>query len=157
MTTTNATALTYFAGTRPSYGSPGVFGIVKLHCNMATIASDLGIVVNAGGTDTLNLWDVPIGTMVLGALLDVTKAEGAACTCSIGDDTNAASLIAAGSDLNAVAKIGTTAAQANHLQNKVFAAGDTIDIVFATDTDIDTAVFDIYLYCLFNQDVWAET
>lgn len=151
-TTHNATGFAQFLGTNAPYGS-GSFGIVKLHCDMAKIAAELAATVDGSAADVLQVWDVPVGTVVLQALLDVTQAEGAAATVTIGDATSAAGFLAATS-INSVAKTGTIITDAfGATGGKMYAATDTIDLVFATAADIDYAIFDVYLYCLFNEAV----
>jgi hypothetical protein len=154
MTTHNATAQGPFLGTRPSYGGPGVLDVVKLHVDMGDVSSGLAATINATTPDTIYLWDIPVGTMIVGVLVDVTTAEGAACTASIAD--SGGQYVANTLDLNAVAKTGMAVGDTYGLASKVYSATETLNLVFtAGDTDVDTAVFDVYVYCLFNQDVWA--
>lgn len=150
-TTTDCTSLAQFAGTNPPYGT-GYFGIVKLHCDMASIASAKSIVINGSASDVLQVWDIPVGTQIIGCMISVTTAEGAAATVAVGDGTNTAGYLAATS-INAVAKTGMIVTDAYAAATKVYAATDTIDLLFATAADIDAAVFDVYLYCFFNPAV----
>ena len=152
-TTHDATEFSQFECNGAPYGS-GVFGIVKLHCDMAAIAAELAATVDGSASDVIQLWDIPIGTMILGVLLDVTTPEGAAATVAVGDGDSTAGYLAATS-INSVAKAGTIITDAYGAASKVYAAADTLDLLFATDADIDTAVFDVYVYCLFNQAAYT--
>lgn len=155
-TTHDATSQTPFAGTRPSWGGPGALSVVKLHVDMSAVTTSLAATVDGSAADVLQVWDIPVGTAILGCLLKVTTAEGATCTCAVGTNAGANTYIVAGTNLNSTSTIvGTAATDTYGAARMVYATTDTLDVVFATDTDIDTCVFDIYVYCVFNQDVWA--
>src|SRR4030042_710492 len=155
-TTHDATAQTPFAGTRAGYGGPGAFSIVKLHVDMGDVTTALGATIDGSASDVLEVWDIPVGTHILGCLLKVTTAEGAACTCAVGTNAGASTLIAAGTDLNSTATIvGTAVGDTYGAARMVNATADTLDVVFATCADVDTAGFDIYVYFVMNYAVWA--
>jgi len=154
-TTHDATAQGPFVGIRAPYGGPGAFAVVKLHIDMAAVTTALAATVDGSQSDVLQVWDIPVGTCILGCLLKVTKAEGTTCTCTVGTNAGANVYIAAGTDLNSTSTIaGTAAGDTYGTARLVNASADTLDVLFATAADIDLCVFDIYVYCVFNYDVW---
>ena len=142
-----------FAGTRPSYGGPGEIVVVKLHVDMGDVKAALGAVVASG--DNIQIWNIPIGTLILGSLLKVTTVEGEACTCALGDNAGVGTYIVAGTNLNSATTIvGTAVGDTYGLAHKIYASADTLDVLFGGGSvDIATAVFDVYVYCIINQDV----
>ena len=152
-TTHDCTALDQFVGSEPAWGGSGDgfgrFSVMKFHVDMAAITAALAAVVDGSASDVIQLWDIPAGTHILSVLLDVTTAEGAAATVSIGDATSAAGFLAATS-INAAAQTGTIITDAfGAVGGKMYAATDTLDLTFGTLADIDAAVFDVYAICCF--------
>lgn len=127
----------------------GRASIIKIHCSMPDIVVALGAEPDGTASDTLKIMDIPTGTRIDGVLLDVTTAEGAAATCSIGDASNAAGWIAASTSLNSVAKTGTVVGDTYGAANIVYAAADHLIITFAGVANIDTCVFDVYVFARF--------
>lgn len=152
-TTHDCTEFSQFTAQVPAWGTSGDgfgrFSVMKFHVDMSAIAEELAATVDGSASDVIQLWDIPAGTHILSVLLDVTTAEGAAATVSIGDATSAAGFLAATS-INSVAQTGTIITDAfGAVGGKMYAATDTLDLTFATDTDVDTAVFDVYAICVF--------
>jgi hypothetical protein len=125
---------------------------MKFHVDMAEVAAEAAATIAGSANDVVELWHIPQGCMIHAVLVDVTKAEGATATMAIGDGASTAGYMAAGS-INALTtttmlgSIGTDAYCA--YGGKLYLAADTLDLLFATDTDIDTAVFDLYVMCTF--------
>lgn len=152
-TTHDATALAQFVNQAPAWGTSGDgfgrFSVMKFHCDMGAIATSLAATIDGSASDVVQIWDIPVGCHILSVLLDVTTAEGATATVAIGDGTSTAGYLAATS-INAVAKTGTIITDAfGAVGGKLYAATDTLDLLFATAADIDTAVFDVYAICCF--------
>ncbi len=152
-TTHDATSLAQFKGSEAAWGTSGEgygrFSVMKFHVDMKDVSDSLAATVDGSASDVLQIWDIPAGTHILSVLLDVTKAEGATATVSIGDATSAAGFLAATS-INAVAQTGTIITDAfGAVGGKMYAATDTLDLTFATAADIDLAVFDVYAICCF--------
>ena len=152
-TTHDATAFAQFKGAMPAWGDSGDgwgrFSVMKFHVDMSAIAEELAATIDGSASDVLQIWDIPAGTHILSCLLDVTTAEGATATVSIGDATSAAGFLAATS-INSVAQTGTIITDAfGAVGGKMYAATDTLDLTFATAADIDAAVFDVYVICVF--------
>lgn len=150
-TTHDCTSFAQFKGTAAPWGTTGngwgQFYVQKFHVDMAAIAAELAATIDGSAADVLQIWDIPAGTVIFQVLLDVTTAEGSAATVTIGDATAAAGFLAATS-INAVAQTGTIITDAfGATGGKMYAATDTLDLVFATLADIDGAVFDVYAVC----------
>jgi len=152
-TTTDCTSLAQFAGTNAPYGR-GSFGVVKLHVDMSSITAEKGVTVSGADADVLQVWDIPVGCMILGALLDVTTActDSGTATVAVGTNAGVNTFVAATS-IKTVAKTGMTTSATYGAAQMVYAATDTLDLLFGgTEADIDSGVFDVYLYCLFNEE-----
>lgn len=152
-TTHDATSLAYFVGSEAPWGQSGEgwgrFAVLKFHVDMATVASDLAATIDGSSSDVIQMWDIPAGTHLLSVLLDVTTAEGATATVAIGDGDNTAGWLAATS-INATGQTGTIITDAyGAVGGKMYAATDTLDLLFATAADIDAAVFDVYVIACF--------
>jgi len=152
-TTHDATSLGAYVGQGAPYGT-GVFTILKFHVDMSSLASDLAATIDGSSSDVVQLWDIPVGTQILGVLLNVTTKEGATATMAVGDGDSTAGYLAATS-INSTGYTGTITTDAYGAATKVYAATDTLDLLFATDSDIDTAVFDLYVYALMNPAVYT--
>uniref|UniRef100_A0A6H2A2K5 Uncharacterized protein n=1 Tax=viral metagenome TaxID=1070528 RepID=A0A6H2A2K5_9ZZZZ len=154
-TTHDATSQAAFVGAQPAWGTTGdgygKFSVMKFHVDMGTVTTALAATVDGSAADVIQLWDIPAGTQILGCRVNVTTAEGAAATVTVGDGTNPAGYLAAFS-INAVADKMTLLADAYGAAARTYTDTDTLDLVFATDTDIDTAVFDVYVACIFYTD-----
>jgi len=151
-TTHDCTALTQFTGSKAPYGS-GNFSILKFHVDMAAITAEKGITVDGSASDVIQLWDIPLGTCILGGYVKVITAEGAAATVTVGTNAGTEVLVSA-VNINSAGTVGALDLADTHgAAHMVFATADTLDLLFATDSDIDTAVFDVYVYCLFNEAV----
>ena len=150
----NATAFAGFVGQSPPAYGGGHFAIYKFHCDMAAIAAELAATVDGSASDTLDIWDIPLGTMILGVFLDVTKVEGTAATVAIGDNDNSSGYLAA-SSINAVAKYATIVTDTWGAAHMIYKAAKMLRLLFATAADIDLAVFDVYVYALVNQNVFT--
>lgn len=150
MATHDATSLNQFVRQVPmAMGGFGHFTVMKFHVDMAAIAAALAATINGSAGDIVQLWDIPAGTYIQSVLLDVTTLEGAAATVAIGDGTAAAGFLAATS-INAIGKTGTVITDAfGATGGKMYATTDTLDLTFGTDADIDTAIFDVYVICVF--------
>ena len=149
-TTHDATALSQFKGTNAPTGF-GSSAIVKLHVDMSVVPGQLAATIDGSSSDVIQLWDIPIGCHIKCVLLDVTTAEGATATVAIGDGDSTAGYLAATS-INSAAKTATLITDAyGAVGGKLYAAADTLDLLFATAADIDAAVFDVYVYCDFLQ------
>lgn len=149
----NATTLAGFSGNhQPAYG--GGACIVKIHCDMGAIATALGATINGSASDTLKIWSIPCGTLIERVLVHPTTAEGATCTITIGDGDDADGYLAS-SSINAttiVGSIGTDAYVA--YGGRLYLTDDSyLTITFGTCTDVDTAVFDVYVYCYMVDDL----
>ncbi len=143
--TRDATALDYFAGTRIKYPvGAGNIGIAHFHVDMAQVAADLGVTIDGNNADIVQMWDIPYPCHIISVCCKIITAEGAASTVAIGDGTQAAGFLAAFSLATADALKATLTTDAYGATcGKTYVAADTLDLTFATDTDIDTAVFDI--------------
>ena len=151
-TTFDVTALGRFVGTNAPYGK-GSFGIVKLNINIPKILSEKPIsVLDGSAADILQVWDIPVGCAIFGVLLAPTTVEGATTTVTVGDVTNAAGYLAA-SSINALTKVGTVVGDAYGAAHKVYSSSTPLTLTFGTEATITTAIFDIYVYCMFCEDV----
>lgn len=151
-TTHNATGFSQFDSSIPAFPGFGHFAIVKLHVDMAAISAELAATVDGSASDVVQIWDIPQGTFIHAVIVDVTTAEGATATVAIGDGTSAAGYMAAGSinALTTTTRLGTIITDAfGATGGKLYLATDTLDLTFATAADIDLAVFDVYVYCMF--------
>lgn len=152
-TTHDCTALAQFKGTMPSWGNAGngfgQFAVLKFHVDMSEVASDLAATIDGSASDVIQLWDIPAGTQILGVRVNVTTAEGAAATVAVGDGDSTAGYLAAFS-INAVAdKMTLTSDAYGATCGRTYTDTDTLDLLFATAADIDAAVFDVYVACIF--------
>lgn len=147
-TTHDATALAQFVKQAPLWGGGyGHSSVMKFHVDMEELAADLAATIDGSASDVIQLWDIPAGTHIQAVLVNVTTAEGAAATITIGDGTSAAGFLASTS-INSVAATGTIITDAfGATGGKLYTATDTLDIVFGTAADIDVAVFDVYVIC----------
>lgn len=156
--TTNydATTLSGFISAAPRYGGAGmgqgVFNVLKFHIDMAKMKAALGT-IDGATSDTIDIWDIPLGTHVLSVLLVVTGAEASAATVAIGDQNNAAGWCAATS----LASVMTTTLAGTEITTDVYGlvggrlykAANTLRLTFGTLADIKAAVFDIYVIAAF--------
>lgn len=152
-TTHDATALTQFVGSQPAWGNSGDgfgrFSVMKFHVDMSAVTASLAATVDGSASDVIQLWDIPAGTHILGVRVNVTTAEGATATVAVGDGDSTAGFLAAFS-INAVAdKMTLTSDAYGSTCGRTYTDTDTLDLLFATDSDIDTAVFDVYVACIF--------
>ncbi len=145
-----------FAGTHvPYYEGAGRFGVLRFHVDMAAVAAALGAVVDGSASDVVQLWDIPAGTHILSVRVNVLTAEGAAATVAVGDGDSTAGFMAALS-INALAAKMTLITDAYGATcGRTYNATDTLDLLFATAADIDLAVFDVYVACIFFDTVSA--
>lgn len=152
-TTHDATSLAQFKGTQPAWGNSGDgfgrFSVLKFHVDMGDIAESLGATIDGSASDVIKLWDIPAGTHILGVRVNVTTAEGATATVAVGDGDSTAGFLAAFSINAAADKMTLTSDAYGATCGRTYADTDTLDLLFATDADIDTAVFDVYVACIF--------
>jgi hypothetical protein len=158
----NASEFSQFVGTKPAWGGSGNgYGqqsVMKFHVDMKEVSDELAATVDGSAADTVAIWDIPAGTYISAVFMNVTKAEGAAATVSVGDTDTAAGWMAA-TNINAlsipvatgVAAFGKTIASDTYglLHGKAYGAVNSLILTFATAADIDLAVFDIYVLCTF--------
>jgi hypothetical protein len=159
----DASEFAQFKGTQPAWGSSGEgfgrFSVMKFHVDMEAVSDELAATVSGAASDTIAIWDIPAGCHILSVLMNVTTVEGAAATVAIGDSDNSAGWMAATSinalSVNAttgVAGFGGTAISTDTygiIGGRMYAAVNSLKLLFATAADIDTAVFDIYVICCF--------
>lgn len=148
MATFDATSYPSFSGQSPLWGGGyGRRAILKFHVDMSKIVEYLNATISGAGGDVLQLWDIPAACKINGVLVNVLTGEANA-QIQIGDDTDADGFLGATS----IASAGILAPATNvgFAAGKVYGSTDTLDITFGgTDTDIDTAVFDVYVDCTF--------
>ena len=159
----DASEFAQFKSTAPAWGGSGDgfgnFSVLKFHVDMKEVSDELAAAVDGSASDTIAIWDIPAGVHILSVLMNVTKAEGATATVAIGDSDSAAGWMAATS-INAlsvpvatgVAAFGGTAVSTDTygvIGGKMYKAVNSLKLLFATATDIDLAVFDIYVICCF--------
>jgi len=78
--------------------------------------------------------------------------DSGTATVAVGTNAGVNTFVAATS-IKTVAKTGMTTSATYGAAQMVYAATDTLDLLFGgTETDIDSGVFDVYLYCLFNEE-----
>lgn len=152
-TTHDGTSLAYFAGSKPAWGTTGEgygsFSVLKFHVDMSKVAADLAATIDGSASDVLQLWDIPAGTHILGVRVKVTTVEGAAATVAVGDGDSTAGYLAAFS-INALSdKMTLTTDAYGATCGRTYTDTDTLDLLFATAADIDAAVFDVYVACIF--------
>ncbi len=147
----DGTALSYFKGTAPAWGTSGNgFGqpvVLKFHFDMAKIASDLAATIDGSSSDYITFWAIPAYTHVHSVALYVSKAEGAAATVAISDGSN--TMVAATTINTAGTFAGTTGSETLGALGGIWytASGSYLRATFATAADIDVAVFDVYVMC----------
>lgn len=145
-------ATPYFTGTTPEYSAGmGRFGIMRFHVDMAVVAAALAATVDGSASDVLQIWDIPAMTHILCVAANLIKAEGAACTMTIGDGTQPAGFLAS-FNLNTtlLTKAMTLNSDAYGLTfGKTYPSTDTLDVVFGTAADVDLCVFDVAVACIF--------
>lgn len=148
MATFDVTSYPSFSGQSPLWGGGyGRRAILRFHVDMAEIVEYLNATISGNAGDVLQLWDVPAGCKINGVLVKVLTGESNA-QIKIGDGTDDDGFLAASS----IASAGVIAPATNvaFAGGKVYGSTDTLDITFGgTDTDIDTAVFDVYVDCTF--------
>lgn len=153
-TTRDASGLAQFVGAVCPWGK-GKAVVVKLHVDMEDVCDGLSVAgIDGSSADVIQLWDIPAGTMILGAMIDVTTActDTGSATVAIGDGDSTAGYLAATS-IKTAAKTGTILTDAYGAASKVYAATDTLDLLFGgTEASINSGVFDIYLYCIMYGD-----
>jgi len=95
------------AATIPAYQFAG-YSKIELDLNFAAIAAarTAAGVAQLVATDTLQLFSVPAGTLVLSVAVQVTTAEGAVATIDIGDAASATRFLS-NVNLNSVAYTST--------------------------------------------------
>lgn len=150
--TRDATAYGAFAGQKPLYehgnGNIGIVGPFRV--DMAAVKAYLGVAIDGNNGDIVQIWDIPALTHIYSVAVKLWTPEGAAATVAIGDGTQAAGFLAAFS-INGTAgdtKM-TLISDAYGLTNGCsYNATDTLDLTFATDTDIAVAIFDVLVYCV---------
>lgn len=149
--TRDATAYAGFVGNKPLYehgnGNIGIVG--PFHVDMAAMKTYLGVTIDGNNGDIIQLWDIPALTHIHSVAIKLWTPEGAAATVAIGDATSAAGFLAA-FNLNGAAETTamTIVTDAFMLTGgKGYATTDTLDLTFATDTDIAVAVFDVLVFC----------
>lgn len=118
--------------------------ISKIHIDMSVAAAALGT-IDGSASDVLQIWDIPYPCWIMGCWVKVTTAEGATATVAVGTGDSAAGFMAAGS-INSEGWLIPAITDAYMATNGIFySAAETLDLTFGTDTDIDTAVFDVYV------------
>lgn len=147
----DGTALSYFKGTAPAWGTSGEgFGqptVLKFHFDMAKIASDLGATIDGSSSDYITFFAIPAYTFIHSVALYVTTAEGATATVAISDGSN--TMVAATTINTAGTFAGTTGSETLGALGGIWytAAGSYLRATFGTAADIDVAVFDVYVIC----------
>jgi len=151
-TTHDATALAQFLGTTPPYSfGAGRFGVMRFHVDMAAVSASLGATIDGSASDVVQLWDIPALTHILSVGIYLWTPEGAAATVAIGDGDQTAGFLAAFS-INGLAgtnKMTLTTDAYGATCGRTYAATDTLDLLFGTAADIDVAVFDVFVPCIF--------
>lgn len=151
-TTFNVRALTEFAGSRVTYPQGrAVYGCPRLRVDFSDADVIAAGAINPSNADILQIWNIPIGSCLFGALLDVVEAatDTGTATVAIGDATQAAGYLAA-TTVKTVARTGTIVTDAYGAARLVYAAAGILGLTFAgTATTLVTGIIDIYLPGLF--------
>lgn len=115
---------------------------------------DFSVAANQmAGSDTMQLFDLPAGLLVLGAKVEVLTAQGAVCTADLGLTGGNVDEYIDGADLNATGvtmsgDAGTAEPVALQNNGKYLSAAETVSLL--ANNAIDTAVvrFQIFGYDL---------
>lgn len=119
---------------------------------IAAYRADAGLTALAQN-DIYELFNVPAKTLVLRAGYDVTTAEGASCTFSLGDgsdDNGYLDAISLNSVASGVMTLALTDASPGvtvtaYSGGKYYSAADTIDMKLNTNTTYDAAVVRVWI------------
>jgi hypothetical protein len=106
-------------------------------------ARDAGGAAALATADTLELFDVPKGALVLGMTATVITAEGAAGNIDVGVKGGTTDYWLDGFDLNAAA--GTTAGVADTASGAYYATADTTVLMTVNSDDVDAAKIKIHV------------
>jgi hypothetical protein len=102
--------------------------------------------------DILQLFDIPAGTFVHAAWVQLITPEGATTGGTLGDGTQAAGLIGTitlnGTALTWYGPAGSESYAA--YGGKFYDTADTLDLTLATEATVTTAVFDVYVLATFS-------
>jgi hypothetical protein len=137
-------------------------GTVHLHLNFEKIVAELGVAIDTTAADTIALWEMPIGTQILGCLMHVvvaatTTAAAGTATLAIGDAGSAAGYLAA-TTIKTVGYTGMVVGDGYGAARRTIAAATDLVVVTAgTATAILTGIVDIYLPCMFIDPITAAT
>jgi hypothetical protein len=140
----------------------GRFGVVHFHINVETVLASLGAAINPSTPDKLDIWNIPIGCQITGALLRVvtaatTTAAGGSATMGVGDEDNESGYIAAATDLKTAGYTGTVVGDTFGAATKVYSAVKKLRLTFGgTATALLTGIFDLFLFCHFADVPQAE-
>ena len=152
-----------FSGGGVKYSSgPCRVGTVHLHLNIAKIVAELGVAVDPSAADTIALWEMPIGTVILGCLFHVVTActvtaTAATATMAIGDAGSAAGYLAA-ANMKVVGYTGMVVGDVYGAARRTIAAATDLVVVTAgTATVLLTGIIDIYLPVMFIDPIYAAT
>jgi len=96
-----------------------------------------------GSTDTLKAILIPAGFAVLNVSIDVTVAEGAACTIDVGDSASAVQWL---DDFSVNALVHTLAASTTL---KAYAAANYVSVLF-NSAGTDAVIFDVCVFGFLN-------
>lgn len=141
--TFDATSPNLDASVARPFGSDAL-NISKIHIDMSVAAAALGT-IDGSASDVIQIWDIPYPCWIKACWVHVTTAEGATATVAVGDGGNTAGYMGAGS-INAAAWLVPAITDAYMATNgKFYNSADTLDLLFGTAADIDTAVFDVYV------------
>jgi hypothetical protein len=127
--------------------------LIKVRFSMADWATKKAVSGFSGSSgDILQLLDIPAGTFVHAAWVQLITPEGATAAGTLGDATQAAGLIATitlnGTALTWYGPAGSESYAA--YGGKFYDAADTLDLTLATAASIETAVFDLYVLATFS-------
>jgi hypothetical protein len=162
-TASDATSYAQLQGGIKYSEGQGRAGVVHFHVNLADLVAGLGAPINALTDDTVDIWDIPIGTKMKGCLLHVVTAAtalaaGVAATAliEIGDAESAAGYLAE-TTIKTVGYTGMIVTDAYAVGTKVYSAAGLLRLTFdGLATSITAGVFDIYLFCFFADIPQAE-
>jgi len=132
------------AGVGKPWGGVPV-NVSKIHIDMPAAKTALGATIDGSSSDVMQIWDIPYPCWILACWVHVTTKEDAACTIAIGTGDSAAGFMVATS-IAATGWLVPAITDAYMATNGIFYnSADTLDLTFATDSDVSKAVFDVYV------------
>lgn len=161
-----------FKGKGPALPYDSMFAVLKRKINLANLVStDYGKLALASAptvslssfsgfiqNDILEVWEVPAGTMIVGAGVNVSTVEGATAAATLGFNSatqTALGIAATATDPNAYGTFDLNSATVQASGQvaldgtaecflDVYATDGSIDLKFTTDDTYAVAVFDIW-------------